>query len=682
MTPPRILVQPVPALTDTRIRLFLTSAALLFVELFLIRWIPANVIYVGFFANVILIGSFLGIGVGIILGRRAAAPLLAPFPLLFFLVIKLVTAAQLNVTMGSPDDIIIGGKGGSTDIQANVLTLVLIFGLTTAVMAALALPLGGFFRSMPPLRAYAIDIIGSLSGIAAFTALSFLGVGPVGWTLVVIALVALLGLSRGITPWSAVSAAAMGGCLFVALTSTDIWSPYQRLTVLDQDGYEGILANGIPHQAFPISDVPLGLYYGQIGDWYPGHTFDDVLIIGAGSGNDTAAAIQRGDGHIDAVEIDPAILKLGVDRNVMHPYQDPRVTRTVEDGRAFLRRSDKKYDLILLAQTDSLTLLSTTGNIRLESFLFTKEAFADIRDHLKPGGLMVMYNLYWQDWAVNRLGWMLGDTFGRPPIIARYGTGPFHAAVMADGPALADRSGRPPAREVMQVAPPEAEPTDAWPFPYLRQPTISPPFIAAIVMILLFATLLVIGSARWAGLSVRRFSPHFFLLGAAFLLLETRSLVTFGLLFGNTWIVNAFVFFAVLVSVLASIGVASVLPRHHPGPWYVALFIALALNWLIPPSALLIEPAWLRYVAATALAFSPVFFANLCFTYSFRDSASADMSFASNLLGAVLGGTLEYIALISGYQQLAWLVAAMYVAAYACVRFIPRLADRELSTQV
>ena len=49
---------------------------------------------------------------------------------------------------------------------------------------------------------------------------------------------------------------------------------------------------------------------------------------------------------------------------------------------------------------------------------------------------MVMYNLYWQDWAVNRLGWMLGDTFGRPPIIARYGTGPFHAAVMADGPAL------------------------------------------------------------------------------------------------------------------------------------------------------------------------------------------------------------------------------------------------------
>ena len=81
--------------------------------------------------------------------------------------------------MGSPDDIIIGGRGElATASTANVVMLVAIFGLTTAVMAALALPLGGLFRSMPPLRAYAIDIIGSLTGIAAFTALSFVGVGP------------------------------------------------------------------------------------------------------------------------------------------------------------------------------------------------------------------------------------------------------------------------------------------------------------------------------------------------------------------------------------------------------------------------------------------------------------------------------------------------------------------------
>ena len=208
---PRTLVPPVAALSDNRVRLFLTSAALLFVELFLIRWIPANVVYVGFFANVILIGSFLGIGVGIILGRRAPWPVLAPFPILFFFVVKLVTVAQLNVTMGSPNEVILGGKGSSADLQANVLVLVAIFALITAVMAALALPLGGLLRSMPPLRAYAIDIAGSLTGIAAFTLLSS-SARPGGWT-VVIALLACssawpAGSRRGrLSPWPPCSAA-------------------------------------------------------------------------------------------------------------------------------------------------------------------------------------------------------------------------------------------------------------------------------------------------------------------------------------------------------------------------------------------------------------------------------------------------------------------------------------------
>ena len=228
---PAALLGPVPRLAEPRVRLFLTSAALLFVELFLIRWIPANVVYIGFFTNIILIGSFLGIGTGIILGRRNASPRLAPFPLLFFLVIKLVAVAQLNVTLGSPDDIVIGGKGSAGGIDANVVVLAAVFGLVTAVMAALALPVGGLLRSMPPLRAYAFDILGSMAGIAAFTLLSWVGVGPVGWLMVIALLALLLGLSRGLTAWSFVSAAALIGCVFVLGGSTDLWSPYQRLTV-------------------------------------------------------------------------------------------------------------------------------------------------------------------------------------------------------------------------------------------------------------------------------------------------------------------------------------------------------------------------------------------------------------------------------------------------------------------
>jgi hypothetical protein len=231
----------------------------------------------------------------------------------------------------------------------------------------------------------------------------------------------------------------------------------------------------------------------------------------------------------------------------------------------------------------------------------------------------------------------------------------------------------------MQPDAPEAVPTDAWPFLYLRQPSIAAPLLAALAMILGIAIVVVFASTRWVGLSIRRFSPHFFLLGAAFLLLETRSIVSFALLFGNTWVVNALVFFAILLSVLASIAVASVLPRRSPAPWYVALFTSLAIGWLLPPAALLLDPPWLRYVLAAALAFAPVFFANLCFTASFRDTTTADMSFASNLLGAVAGGALEYAALITGYQQLVWLVALLYLGAYGAATWFPRLADRDLA---
>ena len=83
LTAPRHLVPPVPLLAGPQVRLFLVSATLLFVELLVIRWIPANVIYVGYFSNFLLISSFLGIGLGILLGRARPTLPVSPFaPLL------------------------------------------------------------------------------------------------------------------------------------------------------------------------------------------------------------------------------------------------------------------------------------------------------------------------------------------------------------------------------------------------------------------------------------------------------------------------------------------------------------------------------------------------------------------------------------------------------------------------
>ena len=190
-------------------------------------------------------------------------------------------------------------------------------------------------------------------------------------------LVTLLALGRGVTAWSFVSAAALAACVLLTGTTSDLWSPYQRLTLEPLPGQMLVAANGVPHQSFPTTKHPLNGFYPQLGDWYPGHQFDDVLIIGAGTGNDVATAVERGDGHIDAVEIDPTIFQIGKEQNAFQPYQDPRVTPSIDDGRAFLRKTDRDYDLVILALTDSLTLFSSTGNVRLESFLYTREAFAD-----------------------------------------------------------------------------------------------------------------------------------------------------------------------------------------------------------------------------------------------------------------------------------------------------------------
>ena len=103
--------------------------------------------------------------------------------------------------------------------------------------------------------------------------------------------------------------------------------------------------------------------------------------------------------------------------------------------------------------------------------------------------------------------------------------------------------------------------------------------------------LLTVGfAARQTGTTIRRFSPHFFALGAAFLLLETRSLVSFSLLFGTTWLVNALAFFAILCSVLLAILINARWHLRRPGLLYAALFVALAVAFLIPPESLLLDP--------------------------------------------------------------------------------------------
>ena len=97
------------------------------------------------------------------------------------------------------------------------------------------------------------------------------------------------------------------------------------------------------------------------------------------------------------------------------------MTRHINDGRAFLENTDKKYDLILFALPDSLALVSGASQIRLESFLFTEEALRSARDHLTDDGMFAMYNYYREDWLIDRLGGTAAAAFGHDPCIDLFG---------------------------------------------------------------------------------------------------------------------------------------------------------------------------------------------------------------------------------------------------------------------
>ena len=153
-------------------------------------------------------------------------------------------------------------------------------------------------------------------------------------------------------------------------------------------------------------------------------------------------------------------------------------------------------------------------------------------------------------------------------------------------------------------------------------------------------------------------------MGAAFLLLETKNIVQFALLFGTTWFVNSLVFAGVLLAVYLAVETARRVRLPRPPVLYGALIVSLAVAWLVPQDALLSLPVIARVLTGSALAFAPVFLANLVFAQRFADVHNSGTAFAVNLLGAMAGGALEYLSLITGYRVLLIVIGVLYGLAF------------------
>ena len=671
VTIPAVFTPPTWQAAGSRpvLRLWLGSTLMLFLELALIRWLGANIVHLSYFSNFVLLGSFLGIGAGFLISRKTWS-VLGLSPVLLALVVAGVFLFPVTINREGGD--IIYFTSLATNGPPSWLVLPLVFIGVAAILAGPAEAVGRCFAQLDNLIAYRWDLLGSLSGIIGFTLLAWWQAPSVVWG--VLASAMYLTLLWG---WRRIVAGIACAVTVLCLTAETLapgisWSPYYKVKLTQEGAYQGkplylINVNGVPHQLMGSADFKLIAAEQQYRTPYERRVdapLRNVLIIGAGSGSDVSIALAKGAQHVDAVDIDPRIMQIGVDLHPDHPYSDPRVTRHINDGRAFLQSTDAKYDLILFALPDSLALVNGASQIRLESFLFTAEALSEARDHLTDQGVFAMYNYYREDWLIDRLGNTALQAFGHSPCMDLFAA---HQAVVTVAKDQANQVCAPSNHLIgTDVVPPA---NDNAPFLYFRGGFIPAEYLWVLAGILAISLLTV----RILGGPLRHMRPYLdlFFMGAAFLLLETKNIATFALLFGTTWLVNAMVFAGVLVVVLAAVEVTRKF-RTPPLPVvFAGIALALLVAYLVQPETLLSLPFWPRLVVAVLLAFLPIFLANVAFAKRFSQADSSQAAFGLNLLGAIVGGCLEYAALVTGYNNLLIVVAVLYLAAFVCT---PRLA--------
>ncbi len=677
--------------------MFLASFLVLFLEVALIRWMPAYIRLLAYFSNFILLASFLGIGVGCLLAPSRRR-LFVWFPLLQAVVIGAAYFFRLEVAVQSTGSIYFtSGTAAPVVVVESTMLLPLVFVIVAALFATLAQRMGSEMAALPPLRGYTINLVGSLAGVALFAVISWLQLSPTWWFGVgfAAALPLMLAAEPGAglplvrlkpdttTPMAragGVFAAVNIGLLAVTLVLVyvmargSLWSPYYKITV-GQDGPDTVVeVNNIFHQS--MAPVDQKEYFYQWPYMVFGDSFENVLVLGAGSGTDVAAALRHGAKHVDAVEIDPIIVRLGRQFHPDHPYSDPRVTVVTDDARHFLRTTTKRYDLVVFALIDSLTMQSSFSGVRLESYMFTEESFRAVRDRLAPDGLLVVYNYFREQWLVDRLANIAANAFEQEPRVHVHEARAY-LGVMMVGPRLSTLTVDPvipervtafgqshtpsPARMLLRDKGVEPA-TDDWPFLYLHTRHIPSHYLAALALVLIVSIVVVMFVLRGQG---GTWSWQFFLLGAGFMLLETKSIIQFALLWGSTWVVASLAIASVLsMALVANYVVTKVEVRR---PWLVglALVALLALNYLIPVGAIGFESRAVESIFYAVLMFSPIVCAGLLFGSAIKRSTSVSRDYGTNLLGAMVGGVGEYLSLVTGFRTLLLLIALCYVGAIA-----------------
>jgi hypothetical protein len=267
-----------------------------------------------------------------------------------------------------------------------------------------------------------------------------------------------------------------------------------------------------------------------------------------------------------------------------------------------------------------------------------------------------MYNYYREEWLIDRLAGTASDVFDHTPCVDTFAGAQAVVTVALDPVNQQCETAYVPSGAVIAPA------TDDRPFLYFKGDGFPSLYLWAIGGILLVSVIVL----RTLGGTFRSMRPYadLFFMGAAFLLLETKNVATFAMLFGTTWLVNALVFAGVLVIVLAAVETERRIRTPSLPVVFAGIALSLAVAYVVRPDWLLPLPFVPRLVVAVVLAFLPIYLANIAFAKRFKEAADSQAAFAINIMGAIVGGCLEYAALLTGYGNLLIVVGVIYGLAF------------------
>jgi len=368
---------------------------------------------------------------------------------------------------------------------------------------------------------------------------------------------------------------------------------------------------------------------------------------------------------VDAVEIDPGIIEIGKRYHAEHPYQSSQVHIINGDARTFLReQGGQRYDMIVFGALDSHAVFSSMSSVRIDNYVYTVESFSEALKRLNSRGILAVTFYCYKEWQLERVYNALWKAnVAKPVVVHSLGTGS-NNLVMFAGPG-ADRETL-LAHPYVQAQNAEkmtghgtVEPTtDDWPFLYLRERGFPLNYGYMLVLILGFSYIAV---SRGVQIAASKFDGVMFLLGAGFMLLETKVLAKIALLAGATWIVNTFVISAVLAMIL--LANTAVMRGWFAKPrWaFAGLFVSVLLDWVVKLNSvsLMAQPAFNLALTLILLAL-PLFFAGIVFADCYASVPEASVALGYNLLGAMVGGVLEYCSMAWGINNLNLLSLAAY----------------------